>query len=92
MSSPSSGFEKEAKQETSMNHAGVTKIVSCIALVYCLVHVNLTMEEACSCDTSVDFQRTPRRYIAVERTFYLSDFSELINPEESLHVTRLVRT
>jgi hypothetical protein len=43
--------------------------------------LTLKMEAACYSDTSVDFQRTPRSYIPEERTFYLREFSELVNPE-----------
>jgi hypothetical protein len=59
--------KNKTEQETSVK-AGTKQNLT---LVPCLGYSwNLTTEEICSSETSVDFQRTTRRYIPEDRTQY----------------------
>jgi hypothetical protein len=86
MSPPSSGFKRNQttnQYESDRGHKDCFLLHDGLLLGL----LALNMEAACSSDTSVEFQRTPRRYIPEERTFYLREFSELVNPEGVLLVT-----
>jgi hypothetical protein len=54
---------REVPFRRNISHAACSMLVSC--LVYSLT---LKIEETCSSETSVDFQRTKRRYIPEDRT------------------------
>jgi hypothetical protein len=47
-------------------------LAACFTQVYCLVYFSiLKMEATCSTETSIDLQRTTRRYITEEKIIYL---------------------
>jgi hypothetical protein len=57
-------------QGQRISQAGNQRLLSA-TMVYCLAFSStLKMEATCSSETSVDFQRTTRRYIPEDRTLY----------------------
>jgi hypothetical protein len=57
--------EKKAKEETSLKQVASR---TSFMLVSCLAYFsNLKMEATCSSETSVDFQRTTRRYVPEDK-------------------------
>jgi hypothetical protein len=82
MSSPSSGSKNKPRKKPAL-------LVTCFMLVSFLAYSStLKIEAACFSETSVDFQRTTRRYIPEDRPLYfLAAF-----PEFSLRVSVCCRT
>jgi hypothetical protein len=62
-----------------------------IMLVSCLAYFTMNMEESCSSEMSVDFQRTTLRYIQEDRTLLQVYFLEKLSlPSSPLHFNAMI--
>jgi hypothetical protein len=84
MSPPSSGPKNKPSKKPDL-------LATCFTLVSCLAYSStLTMEAICSSETSVDFQRTARRYISKDRTLYFRDVWSVQIKTKCNNVTRAI--